>query len=258
MSFNQVKIIFQDDYLMVIDKAAGLSVTDEGVKEGDPVLSNILQENYSINVDRGGVVHRLDKDTSGVIVVGKTDDAVNNLKQQFQKRTVRKTYLALAHGFLEKEVEVSATILRNPNNRFKFIAQKEDGKEASTFFWPKEHLKISEVNIQKVFKNLSKRELKRIEAINYNQFSLVSCLPKTGRTHQIRVHLKYVGFPIVGDNRYSGKFFSRFDMMWCPRQFLHASKIEFNHPKTGKRISFESPLPEDLTLVMSFLDKKLD
>ena len=104
-----------------------------------------------------------------------------------------------------------------------------------------------------MFDDLNKIQTRKLERSNYNQFTLVNCFPFTGRTHQIRVHLKHIGFPIVSDEKYGGRKTVRLDRRWCPRQFLHAAKLELNHPKTGERMEFESPLPEDLKMALNLL-----
>jgi 23S rRNA pseudouridine1911/1915/1917 synthase len=217
-------------------------------------LSDILIRDFNIQIDRGGVVHRLDKDTSGILLIAKTQQSLEQLQFQFKERMVKKEYLALSHGFLEKEEIVSGSIERNPKNREKFIVTDE-GKEAETKFAPIQKYKLSGDKMEELFTSqFNKIQRRKLERTNYGVFTLVRCFPLTGRTHQIRVHLKYLGFPIVGDEKYAGRKTARLDGRWCQRQFLHAAKITFYHPKTGESMTFESPLPDDLQKVMTNLE----
>lgn len=250
-----LSILYQDDQILVIDKRAGIVVTPAETIQSE-TISDILINDFKINLDRGGVVHRLDKDTSGVLVVAKTQKALEHLQSQFKERVVKKQYLALVHGTLEKEQTVKGAITRNPGNREKFIVLDDDeSREAETKFQPTSNLKFKISNWEAVFGDLNKIQTRKLERSNYNQFTLVDCFPMTGRTHQIRVHLKHIGFPIISDEKYGGRKTVRLDRRWCPRQFLHAAKLELNHPASGKRMEFESQLPEDLKHALSLLDE---
>ena len=174
-------------------------------------------------LSRGGVVHRLDKETSGLLLIAKNPQSFSNLQKQFKQREVKKVYLALVHGEVRPEKgEISASVGRLPYNRIRFgvIA---GGREATTDY----------------------------EVINYyrlgkEKFTYLRLNPKTGRTHQIRVHLKYINHPIFSDPLYGGRKVSRADRKLLPRLFLHASEISFLHPKNNQIISLESPLPQEL------------
>lgn len=249
-----INIIYQDECLLVIDKPPGLVSTPADSVLGVKTLADILEGDFGVELDRGGLVHRLDKDTSGIVLAAKTKEVFENLQAQFASRDVKKEYTALTHGFTPEEVEVSGAISRNPGNREKFIVL-EGGKEASTSFKRVEKLEMSDEVKDQIFTGFNKIQKRKLERNNYGEFSLLKCFPKTGRTHQIRVHLKHINFPIVGDEKYAGRKTSRLDNRWCKRQFLHASKIEFTHPNTGKRISFESPLPEDLKEALGYLEQ---
>jgi 23S rRNA pseudouridine1911/1915/1917 synthase len=171
----------------------------------------------------------LDKETSGLLIVAKTISAFENLQSQFKERKVTKTYIALVHGVVEpKEGEIIASVGRLPWRRERF-GVLPGGREAIT-----------------KYKVISYHSLITDHG---SQFTLVELYPKTGRTHQIRIHLKFIGHPIVGDYFYAGRKTARDDREWCPRLFLHASKITFFHPVTGKEVKFESELPKDLNLV---------
>lgn len=259
-----IKIIFQDDYLLVLDKPPGLVVTSSETNPFDyaqgrheETLEDILKTDFGIKIERGGIVHRLDKNTSGLLVVAKTDEVLEKLQTQFKERTVKKQYLTLVHGWVEKTGKIDAPILRNPRNREKFIADEnmENGKEAVTEYEPLERLQISGDRLQEIFAGFNKIQFRKLRTTNYELFTLLRCFPHTGRTHQIRVHLKYIGNSVVADEKYGGRKTYRLDKRWCPRQFLHAAKLEFSHPVSGERVVFESPLLEDLNKALEVLEK---
>ena len=247
---DEIKIIFQDDYIIVIDKPSGLVVTKSETTKDQPTLEDWLKSYYEklayhSGLDRMGIVHRIDKDTSGLLIVAKTQAAFEDLQNQFKSRKVKKEYLALSHGWVEKSGRVEGSIGRNPKNREKFIVLQE-GKEAVTEYESLRQYQISNIKYQIIFNEMNKIQLRKLDRMKYNQFTLLKCLPQTGRTHQIRVHLKYINHPIVSDEKYVGRKMYRLDKRWCPRMFLHAKKIGFNHPESGKWMELESELPEDL------------
>ena len=173
-------------------------------------------------------MHRLDKETSGILIVAKTKKAFENLQQQFKDRKISKTYTALVHGQVEpKEGTIEAPVGRLPWRRDRF-GVLPGGREATTGYKVREY---------------------------YKDYTLLELKPKTGRTHQIRIHLKHLGHPVVADTFYAGRKTARADRLWCPRLFLHASGISFTHPETGKEISFKSKLPADLLQVLTNLKK---
>ena len=228
------KIIFEDEVLLVLDKPAGWITNDASTTTNQPVVQTWLRENfkYSLIGDRerrDGIVHRLDKETSGILLVAKTQEVFDVLQSQFKERKVTKNYLALAHGEIKpEEGEIIASVGRLPWRRQRF-GVLPGGREAKTRY--------------KVIRYYdTKRE----------KFSWVELYPKTGRTHQIRIHLKFIGHPIVGDFFYAGRKTARADRTWCLRLFLHASAITFFHPQTGKEVSFKSKLPEDLEKSIAF------
>ena len=224
-------IIFEDESILVLNKPSGWITNDASTTTTQPVLQTWLRENlkYPLIGDRerrDGIVHRLDKETSGLLIIAKTISAFENLQSQFKERKVTKTYIALTHGEIEpKEGEIVASVGRLPWRRERF-GVLPGGREATTDYT--------------VIKTLENKDEK---------FSLVELYPKTGRTHQIRIHLKFIGHPIVGDFFYAGRKTAREDRLWCPRLFLHAKEITFFHPQTGKEVKFESELPKDLNLV---------
>lgn len=218
-----LKIVYEDPDLVVIDKQAGL-VIHPTVGHTKGTLVNALLYHWQNLPDVGesfrpGIVHRLDKDTSGLIIVAKTGASLENLLEQFKKHQIKKSYYALVSGHLElKEGTIKAKIDRHPKNPMKFTVTG-DGKEAETHY--------------QVLKE-------------YQDFSFLELNPKTGRTHQLRVHLEAIKHPIVGDKLYGGK-------MLMNRQFLHAFKLEFSSPSTGEKLQFSSPLPADLQAVLDKL-----
>jgi 23S rRNA pseudouridine1911/1915/1917 synthase len=217
-------IIFENADLIVVNKPAGMVVHPAPGHPRGTLVNALLHHAPDINVggtNRPGIIHRLDRDTSGLMVVVKTDRARTSLVEQWQSRTVEKEYIALSHGEIDvEEATVNAPIGRDPKDR-KRMATVRGGREAIT------HLKVNE----------------RLSGATLFDVDL-----ETGRTHQIRVHLAFIGHPIVGDsiyNKYGGRFGGRGESI-SPRQFLHAARLSFKLP-TGKGVSFEAPLPPDLT-----------
>lgn len=235
-------ILFEDAVVLVVDKPAGLVVNRaESVKE--PTLQDWLissqrtahsEQLETDFVKRNGIVHRIDKETSGVLLIAKTPEAFIELQRQFKEREIEKTYIALVHGKFEREQGIiNASVGRLPWNRERF-GILPGGREAETRY-----------KVKQVFARLSKSDKGQTE-----YFSLVEFYPKTGRTHQIRVHAKYLHHALVSDTFYAGRKTSRRDREWCPRLFLHAAKISFTHPETKKRVTVESLLPDDLQKVL--------
>jgi 23S rRNA pseudouridine1911/1915/1917 synthase len=220
-------VIFEDEHIAVIDKPAGLVIHPAiGNEHGTLVNALLFRYPHLIETERKGIVHRLDKDTSGVMVVGLNEDAINNLMGQFQDRIVDKFYLTLTEkspptttGF------VDAPIGRDPKQR-KRMAVVHTGKPAQT-------------------------DYEVIEEGFSGEQALVRCQIYTGRTHQIRVHLAFVGAPVVGDSVYG----YRKQRVKLKRQFLHAAELSFEHPVTGERLTFESPLPVALQNLLDKLRK---
>jgi 23S rRNA pseudouridine1911/1915/1917 synthase len=257
-----IPIVYQDDEVLVLEKPPGLITTISETSSNES-LQDILSSDFNIKIERSGIVHRLDKDTSGLIVAAKTNLSLEKLQNQFKERIVKKEYIALVHGLIEKEGNIKAAIVRHPGNREKFTVVDQlkfgsddlNAREAETRYAPVGNLQISSSSFQKIFEDLNKIQTRKLERTDYNKFTLVRCFPLTGRTHQIRVHLKYLGFPIVGDEKYGGRKTVRLDKRWCPRQFLHAAHLEFDHPETGERMIFESELPDDLKVALGNLEK---
>lgn len=186
-------------------------------------------------LNRSGIVHRLDKETSGAILVAKNVDAFANLQKQFKEREVEKTYVALAHGRVAPEKgEISVPVGRLEFNRKRF-GVVAGGRESLTQYEVISHYE---------------------NPVTKEELSLVKLYPKTGRTHQIRVHLQYLGHPIFGDELYAGRKQSKGDRKILPRVFLHAATIHFSHPATGEKLQFEAPLPRELENALATLHKK--
>lgn len=227
------KIIYQDDSIFVVDKPAGWITNEADTTTTQPVVQKWVRENFDYplkddNKLRNGIVHRLDKETSGILLVAKTKEAFEKLQSEFKNREVQKIYTALLHGKVEPtEGKIEAEVGRLPWRRDRFGVLP--GGRAS----------ISEYKVIKFIPG------------ERGGYSLVEFYPKTGRTHQIRIHSKHIGHAIVSDEFYAGRKTARNDRKFCPRLFLHASGIEFIHPKTGKMIEFKSELPPDLSRVLT-------
>ena len=233
-------IVYEDNDLMVINKPAGL-VVHPGCGNYHGTLVNAiawhLKDNpkYDPNDPQVGLVHRIDKDTSGLLVVAKTPDAKTHLGLQFYNKTTKRKYNALVWGVVENnEGTIEGNIGRNPKDRMQMavLSDPAQGKHAVTHY----------------------RVLERLGYV-----TLVECVLETGRTHQIRVHMKHIGHTLFNDERYGGNeilkgtHFSKYKQFvnncfeTCPRQALHAMTLGFVHPRTGEEMFFTSPLPEDMT-----------
>lgn len=247
---SQIEILLEDNDFVVINKPYGVVVNraesakfptiqdwmEEMFHVSDQANSNLDNDSYQEFLSRSGVVHRLDKDTSGVLLLAKTPQSFINLKNQFKQRETEKTYLALAHGtILTPQGTVNAPIERSPFNRMHF-GVFPGGREAVTNY--------------KVIANYE-LQIKKMKL----EFAFLQVEPLTGRTHQIRVHLKYAGHPLVADPMYSGRKNFQLDQEFCPRLFLHAWKLRFLHPKTNLAIECEAPLPNNLESVLKMLTK---
>lgn len=228
------QVIFENTSLIVVSKPAGWIVNSSQTTTDQPVLQDWLAQNFDFPIFeypecRNGIVHRLDKPTSGCLIVAKTKNSFEALQSQFKQRTVQKKYIALSHG-KSKETSglIDQPVGRLPWRRDRF-GVLSGGRSAQTNF--------------KVLEYYQK---------DGQDFTLFELAPHTGRTHQIRIHLKHIGHPIVSDTFYAGRKTARSDLKWCPRLFLHASSIEFSDPEGGEKIRVEANLPADL---QSALDK---
>ena len=234
-----IEIIYEDDTLVVVNKPAGLVVHPAaGIHSG--TLANALAHHFQQLPNAGGVrpgiVHRLDRDTSGLLVVAKTEAALENLSDQFRARTVYKSYLALVHGRVTPDSgRIDQPLARDPANRTR-MAVVRGGRSA-----------------------LSLYRVKR----PFNRFTLLDVELKTGRTHQIRIHLAWLKHPVIGDDTYGG---GRDNTIQSPklkshirnlgRHFLHAEKLAFTHPATDERVEFHSPLPRELSDLLTEIESE--
>lgn len=239
-----LNIVYEDDHLLVINKPAGMVVHPANGNYSGTLVNGLAYYLNSNNIDttdlkRVGLIHRIDKDTSGLLVIGKTEQAISKLSAQFKAHTVYRRYIALVWGdFEEDEGTIHAHIGRNQRFRKKMDAYPdgEHGKEAIT------HYKVLE---------------------RFNYVSLLELRLETGRTHQIRVHMKHIGHPLFNDMTYGGDsivkgtIFSKYKQFidncfkTIPRQALHAKELGFIHPETGEKMNFDSDLPEDFKGVLN-------
>lgn len=215
-----LKIIYRDNEILILDKPSGL-VIHTGAGQKRHTLTHALLFHFPEIAgvgpeDRPGIVHRLDKETSGVMVVALRPDAFTSLQLQFKAREVEKTYLGLVKGrILQPEGRIDIPIGRHPRRRERISVTTEKPRDALTCY-----------SVRKRYSHATYLEIK----------------PVTGRMHQIRVHLSAAGHPLLGDSRYGG----RKSAPKCPRLFLHAHRLSLIHPRSGERVTFESPLPSDL------------
>jgi 23S rRNA pseudouridine1911/1915/1917 synthase len=227
------KIIFEDEDVLLLNKPSGVVVNRANTTK-EPTVQDWLEKYLKLEDEgiggRAGIVHRLDKGTSGILIVAKTTAAFENIQGQFKERSVEKSYQCLVHGKIEiKKGQINVPVGRLPWNRERF-GVLPGGRTAETDY-----------EVISYYKN------------DKDTFSLVDVSPKTGRTHQIRIHMKYLGYPLVADDFYAGRKTSREDKTWCPRLFLHAKSISFAHPRTNKKLSFQANLPNDLGKVLQKL-----
>jgi 23S rRNA pseudouridine1911/1915/1917 synthase len=233
-----IEIVYEDETLVVVNKPAGLVVHPAaGIHSG--TLANALAYHFQQLPDSGagvrpGIVHRLDRDTSGLLVVAKTEAALEHLSDQFRDRTVFKSYVALVHGRVNTETgRIDQPLARDRSNRTR-MAVVRGGRSALSLYRVRQR---------------------------FNRFTLLDVELKTGRTHQIRVHLAWLKHPVVGDETYGGGRDNtiqdaklRAHVRNLGRHFLHAEKLAFTHPQTNERVEFGSPLPPQLTELLTEID----
>ncbi|WP_462130093.1 RluA family pseudouridine synthase [Staphylococcus pseudintermedius] len=221
-------IYYEDDDVAIVYKPKGMVVHPSPGHYTGTLVNGLMYQIKNLSGINGeirpGIVHRIDKDTSGLLMVAKNDVAHRSLVEQLMAKTVKRKYIALVHGHIPHEFgTIDAPIGRNKNDR-QSMAVVDDGKEAVTHF-----------NVIKTFKN----------------YTLVECELETGRTHQIRVHMKYIGYPLVGDPKYGPK-----KTLEIGGQALHAGLIGFEHPKTGEYIERFAPLPAEFEAVIEQVRKE--
>jgi 23S rRNA pseudouridine1911/1915/1917 synthase len=243
-------IVYEDDDLAIINKAAGMMVhAGAGATEDERnrgTLVNALLHHFATlsgvgGEMRPGIVHRLDKETSGLIVVAKNDEAHRKLAEQFARREVKKTYLALVHGWPKKDRgTISASISRDRVRRIRMTTRGTGGRDA-----------VSHYTV-----------VRRLDTV-FGKFTLVEVRIDTGRTHQIRVHMASLGHAVVGDALYGapremkarrGRATDEGGAISLPRNFLHAAQLELSHPRTGERIALKSPLPPELLAFLATVE----
>lgn len=243
-------IVYEDNDLAIINKAAGMMVhAGAGATEDERnrgTLVNALLHHFSTlsavgGEMRPGIVHRLDKETSGLIVVAKNDEAHRKLANQFARREVKKTYIALVHGWPKKDSgTISASISRDRVRRIRMTTKGFGGRESVSHF----------------------RLVRRLDTV-FGKFTLVEVKIDTGRTHQIRVHMASLGHPVVGDALYGapremrarrGRATDEGAAISLPRNFLHAAQLELLHPRTGEAIALKSPLPPELLAFLATVE----
>ena len=231
----RIEILYEDNDIAILNKPSGLLTHKKNEFDVSPNLQESLKDRFIIDNNENfkeGIVHRLDKDTSGIIVITKNLTSKNNFKEMFKKRNIKKNYLAFAYGLLsQNNFEINRNISRNKIQRTKFKVSENIGKNAIT--------KVSNVKIY------------------HGSISLLDCQIITGRTHQIRVHLLSLGLPIIGDKDYKLNKEQKFRLInmtdrlrdlvsFFPRQALHSYKIEFDHPILEKHIKITCELPDDM------------
>ncbi|MBO6556498.1 MAG: 23S rRNA pseudouridine(1911/1915/1917) synthase RluD [Pseudomonadales bacterium] len=230
-----LEVIFEDEHILVIKKPPGLVVHPGAGNPSGTLLNALLNHAPELgHIPRAGIVHRLDKDTSGLMVIAKTLEAQNGLVQDLQERVVSRVYEAIVYGVMTLiDGTVEGAIGRHPVHRKK-MAIRPEGKEARTHYRALQH---------------------------FEEHTLVECRLDTGRTHQIRVHMQSLGFPLVGDPTYGGHYRRpKSGDVWLEqalkefdRQALHAKKLSLNHPASGKKMSWQAEPPEDFMKLLDFL-----
>ncbi|RUR19780.1 23S rRNA pseudouridine(1911/1915/1917) synthase RluD [Legionella sp. km535] len=229
-------IIYEDDDVLVLNKPAGL-VVHPGAGNKEHTLVNALLHHASAlqHLPRAGIVHRLDKDTTGLLIVAKSLMAHTSLIRQMQARDIKRNYITLVLGHVISGGTIDTGFGRHPRNRLK-MAVTGQGRQAITHYAIKKH---------------------------YNDFTLLDVSLMTGRTHQIRVHLAHINHPVVGDQLYNGRIKFplnandqlRMQLQQFKRQALHACSITFRHPKTEEELTFKAPMPDDFKLLLETLDE---
>ena len=220
-------ILYEDGDIIVINKARGMVVHPAAGVNSGTLVNALLFHCYDLSGINGeirpGIVHRLDKDTSGVMVAAKNDKAHLNLAEQISTKSAQRSYLAIVHGNIKEEAGIiRGDIGRHPTDRKRMAIVRENGKPAVT------HFKVME---------------------RFGEYTLVECQLETGRTHQIRVHMTSIGHPLVNDPKYG----SRKTPFGIKGQALHSRQLNLQHPVTGEQLTFEAPLPEDMEKILSAL-----
>lgn len=239
-------IIYEDGYFYILDKPSGVVVNradsvkgetvQDWVERKSQISSRLNRDKIQIDeenrdfFERSGIVHRLDKETSGLLIIAKNPQSFVVLQSLFKERKIHKQYIALVHGKVTpQQADISASVGRLPWNRERF-GVLAGGKQAHTSYYVLNYY---------------------TDGVNF--YTYLYLTPTTGRTHQIRIHLKYIGHPIVSDKFYVGRKTFRADSTFCSRLFLHAIKLQFVHPFTPQNMEIESKLPDALNTVLNHL-----
>ena len=225
-----IDIVYEDDYIIIVNKPSGLTVHPGAGNKENTLVNALLYYGKNLSkiggLERPGVVHRIDKDTSGLIILAKDDKTHEILSDYFKNKKIRREYIALVKGVITSNTgTIDAPIGRNPKNRLKMCVTDTNSKKAVTNF----------------------KVLKR-----YSKYTLLSLVLETGRTHQIRVHMDYINHPVYNDPLYTNDKTTDFG------QFLHSYKMDFIHPITNEEMHFEAPLPEEFQSFIDELDKEID
>jgi 23S rRNA pseudouridine1911/1915/1917 synthase len=296
-----ISIIYEDDDILAIDKPSGITVNRADTTKGEETVqewaeSKVQSSKFPLGFARGeqvqsyqqdknveepgnvenqdernseeeffnraGIVHRLDKETSGILLIAKNPESFIELQRQFKERIIKKTYIALVHGkVIPREGEINVPVGRLPWNRRQF-GVVAGGREALTEYKVTRSvilipIQSGEGSHEALYSAAgdSHGRFKRPQndKIKTEEMSLLELYPKTGRTHQIRVHLKYIGHPIFADFLYAGRKTQRNDRKILSRVFLHAKQISFIHPKNGEKMTLECPLPSELEKILNTL-----
>lgn len=279
---TQFSILFEDSDILVINKPAGIVVNNANSVQEETIQSwmqerlrslPVADDWYSLIPDefteeygtpqaifasRDGIVHRLDRDTSGALVLAKNPGSLIALMHQFKVRETKKEYTCLVHGVLPISKDtIRMPILRSMSSRGKFQVATS-GRPAETEYSVVQEFELSAEKLLLLLHRANREKGSSDAKIlkdyqSYGKFSLLTCYPKTGRTHQIRVHFSFLQHPLVADQIYTNKWRGAADQLWCPRQFLHASSISLQHPRTGEQLTVTAPLAADLEQALQYL-----
>ncbi len=289
----QPEVLYEDDDVLVINKPAGVVVNDaktiaeptvqswfaerqknsgEGQNNAQVAASVAWSTDWRDQIpadfvstygtpeelwqERSGIVHRLDRETSGALVLAKHPGALVSLLAQFKQRSVSKEYVCLVHGKMPLDHDLIDLPLARASRNRKLFAVTPGGRSAQTEyqveqFFPQFNKAALDAHWSELKERAPQGFRKRLSS--YQSFSLVRCKPKTGRTHQIRVHVAHLRHPIVGDVTYGGKKRQKLDAVWCPRHFLHAEVLQFVHPRSHEQVVTRAPLSEDLRKALQFV-----
>jgi len=250
--------VYEDENVLVVSKPSGL-VVNRSETTREETLQDQLSDYFQLSKDdlgigdRVGIVHRLDRETSGLLVVAKKQKVFDFLQKQFKAREIKKEYAALVHNYLKDDRGlISGDISRI--GKFGKFGIVGEGRQAITDYKVTKRYSIKEREFEQIVENLNlnKNRISYLK-VHARKYTILTLKPKTGRTHQIRVHLKSIGHPVVSDKIYTPTKLLKFDLAWCPRLFLHASFLEFRISKTKSPLSFRLDLPKELKSAILYL-----